>query len=280
MKQILFAGTAIVILTTILPLGGCGDTSRSHELVNQRAPEMRSQPVAADGAAGSSDQRRVASSYSFSLDLPGDQVAQIQQQHLAACRRLGCEVLSTSLNQAVKGKSNARSAVRLAPEAFPEFERSISAPPAEVVGRSETAEDKTLPLLDIEKRLEVKMALRDRLTAMIKDPGAKSAADIASIEKQIADVQGEIESAIAQRDYLRTLTQTVRVDISYFSLSAKAGGINLSPVADALTSGLDTFLQSTARVIAFAIAAIPWIPVILFVIWAIRRLWRRPKASQ
>ncbi len=70
-------------------------------------------------------------------------------------------------------------------------------------------------MLDIDKRLEVKTALRDRLSAMLKDPSAKSAADLAAIEKELAQAQGDIEAAIAQRDYLRTITHTVRVDIAY-----------------------------------------------------------------
>jgi hypothetical protein len=78
---------------------------------------------------------------------------------------------------------------------------------------------------------------------------------------------------------LRTITETVRAGINYSGLPEKAGGVNFSPVADALNNGLDTFLQSTARVIAFAIAVIPWIPLILLAIWTLRRLWRRSKAS-
>jgi hypothetical protein len=239
-----------------------------------RAREPKSEAALRVNIAGSNDQKRVAVSYAFTLALPGSQIAEIQQQHLAKCRELGCEVLSTSLDQSTKGRAHAHSTVRLTPKAFPEFERTISAPPTEFIFRTETAEDKTLPLLDVEKRLEIKTALRDRLTAMIRDPGQKSAADLASIEREIAEVQGEIESAIAQLDHLRTITETVRVDINYSSISAKAGGVDFSPVADALTNGLDTLLRSAANVISFTIALIPWLPLILLAIWTIRRVWR------
>jgi Domain of unknown function (DUF4349) len=275
MYRVRFAAPAII--TAVVLLAGC--SSERGSLEQSRAPEPRYQQASADGAAGSSDQRRVAFSYAFSLASPGSQIAQIQQQHLAKCRELGCEVLSTNLNQAIKGSAHAHSTVRIAPKAFPEFERAISAPPSEVNARTETAEDKTLPLLDAEKRLEIKMALRDRLTAMLRDPGQMSATDLVALAREAAEVQGDIESAIAQRDYLRTITETVRVEISYFSLPPKAGGVNLSPVADALTNGLDTLLRSTAHVISFTITFIPWLPLVLLAIWAIRRLLRRSKAS-
>jgi hypothetical protein len=278
MKPVRFASAAPAILAASLLLEGCSSNSGT-TVAYSRAPESGYQvALAQQRAAGTDDQKRAAVSYVFSLALPGGQIAQIQQQHLAKCRELGCEVLSTTLNQATKGNGYAHSTVRLAPKAFLEFERAISAPPAEVTARAETAEDKTLPLLDAEKRLEVKTALRDRLTAMMRDPGQKSAADLAAIERQIAEVQGEIESAIAQRDYLRTITETVKVDINYHSRSAKAGGVDFSPVADAVTNGVETLLRSTAQAIAFAIAIIPWIPFIILLIWTIRRLWRRPKA--
>jgi hypothetical protein len=277
MKRSLFASAAPAILTVVILLAGC--SSNQGTPAPNRAPVPTYHALPADGAAGSSDQKRIALSYGFSLALPGGQIAQIQQQHLAKCRELGCEVLSTSLEQLTKGTVYAHSSVRLAPKAFPEFERVISAPPADVVVRTETADDKSLPLLDVEKRLEIKTALRDRLTAMLRDPGEKSAADLVSIEKEIAEVQGDIESAIAQRDYLRRITETVQVGITYTSVSARAGGVNFSPVADALTNGLDTLLRSTAQAIAFAIAVIPWIPFIILAIWTIRRLRRRSKAS-
>ena len=171
---------------------------------------------------------------------------------------------------------SAKVSIRIAPEKFPEFEKAISAPPVEVSYRNESAVDQTLPLIDAEKRLEVKILLRDRLTAMLREPGQKSPADMAEIERKIAEVQGEIESATARRDYLRTVTQTVRVDISYYSVSAKVSGVNFSPVAASVRGGgpdlhqlgggadrlfsLDRAVATlcSARLLDRALAAPPW----------------------
>jgi hypothetical protein len=213
--------------------------------------------------------------YGFSLTAPVREIAQLQQKHLGECRRLGCEVLSTSLNRSMKDAVLAQASIRIAPAAFPEFEQILSAPPSEIGYRSETATDRTLPLLDAEKRLEVKTALRDRLTAMLRDPGQKSAADVAAIERQIAEVQGEIEAGAAQRDYLRKVTQTVRVDISYRSVSARAGGIDFSPAADALGNAGRIFSHSLGQLISVAVWLIPWLPVAALVYWGARRLRRR-----
>jgi hypothetical protein len=67
-----------------------------------RAPEPKSEAALRVNIAGSNDQKRVAASHAFTLALPGSQIAEFQQQHLAKCREPGCEVLSTSLNEAFK----------------------------------------------------------------------------------------------------------------------------------------------------------------------------------
>jgi hypothetical protein len=261
-----------------LALAGCERKHDGHPPM--QAPQadgavMDIVPGAAAAAQQRTEGRHMEIAYSFSLLVPEKEVASLQQRHLAECRRLGCEVLSTSLDRSTKDFVSAQASIRIAPDAFPAFEQTISAPPSEVAYRSETATDRTLPLLDAEKRLEVKTLLRERLTAMLREPGQKSAADIAAIERQSAEVQGEIESGTAQRDYLRKITQTVRVDIAYRSVSARVSGVNFSPVADALAGAGRTFVRSLADLIAVAVWLVPWMPVAALVYWIVWRLRRR-----
>jgi hypothetical protein len=158
-------------------------------------------------AAQSSADKRLAITHSFTLRLAATEVEPVQQKHLAECARLGCTVLSTNLDRSIESRISARVSIRIAPESYAAFVAIISAPPAEVVTHAESAEDKTAAIIDVDKRLEVKTTLRDRLAAMLKDPAAKSAADLATIEKELAQVQGDIEAIVAQRDYLRSPTR-------------------------------------------------------------------------
>jgi len=222
--------------------------------------------------------QRLAITHSFTLRLPSTEVEAIQQKHLAACGKLGCTVLSTRLDRSNERLISARSSVRIAPSAYAEFTAIITAPPARVVTHSESAEDKTVPMLDIEKRLDVKSALRDRLTAMLRDPAAKSVGDLVAIEKELAQVQADIEAATAQRDYLRTITDTVRIDINYNGQAALVAGIDLSPIAEAARGSGRTMVASVAALISFLAAALPWLPLIAFLAWAVRRGLRRWRA--
>src|SRR5262249_50112151 len=123
---------------------------------------------------------------------------------------------------------------------------------------------------DFDKRLEVKSALRDRLVAMLRDPGPKGTADLTALEKELAQVQGDIESIVAQRDYLRTLTETVRVDISYGGRTASVAGIDLSPVRQAVDGAGRTTVASLATLISFLAAALPWLPLVALLMWGVR----------
>ena len=49
-------------------------------------------------------------------------------------------------------------------------------------------------------------------------------------------MQGDFEAAIAQRDLLRALTETVKVDVSYNGISVRAGSIDFYPIEQAVSS--------------------------------------------
>jgi hypothetical protein len=248
--------------------GGVSDARVLAQLTNP-SPSQQSGPI-----------RKIAVTRGFTLRLPSNEVAAVQERHLAECAKLGCTVLETHLNRLSDGRINARASVRVAPEHYPAFAAVITAPPAEVTTQSERAEDRTVAILDVDKRLEVKTALRDRLTAMLNDPGTKSAADLAAIEKELAQAQGDIEAAIAQRDYLRTITETVRVDITYDGRSVVVAGYDFSPIKRAADGIGQTLISSVASLIVFLAAAVPWLPVIVFVVWGVLRGFRRWRAKR
>ncbi|HEY4921306.1 MAG TPA: DUF4349 domain-containing protein [Xanthobacteraceae bacterium] len=229
-------------------------------------------------AAPANAQTKLAVTHTFELSMPSDQVEAVQRRHLDECAKLGCTVLTTTLQHGGRGSVYARTSLRISPQGFDAFAKALAAAPARITSHAQTAEDKTIPLLDVEKRLEAKTALRERLEAMLKDPATKSTADLLAIEKELALIQGDIESATAQRDYLRTITDTVRVDISYDGIVAEVGGVDLGPLKRAASEFGDTVLTSLATLIYVFAALLPWLPVIVLLGWAMRRGVRRWRA--
>ena len=218
--------------------------------------------------------RRIAVSHRFMVDLPGADVERTQRETLAGCDPPGCWVLATHIGQTRDGAVQASISVRIAPERYAGFAAAITAPPARLTSHTESAEDKTLAVLDIEKRLDAQMVLRDRLMQLLKQSGT-SIGDMVAVEKQLADVQGTIESETAQRDYLRTITDTVMVEVSYNGLIQQAGPFDVSPLLVALEGFAGIVIQSVGDMIAWFAYALPWLAIVVLAGWAGRRLLRR-----
>lgn len=232
---------------------------------------MRSMAV---GQAPDAANQRIAYTESFVVELPSGAVEATQQETLKKCLAAGCSVLNTRLDRLRNGVVEASISVRIAPDRYQAFADTIVAPPARLVSHAETAEDKTIPLLDIEKRLEAQTALRDRLQKMLQQAGT-SVGDLVAVEKQLAEVQGTIESETAQRDYLRTITDTVRVEVSYNGLIQQAGPIDISPIRVAADAFVQTAIESFGEMIGLVAYALPWLPIAAVGFWLLRRLLRR-----
>jgi hypothetical protein len=274
-----------VAVASALALAACADAGAPNNYIPVRSTgDITSRREVADAsvsqAADPATARRLAMTHAFTLRLASSEVETLQQKHLSECAKLECTVLNTYLDRSNEGRINARISVRIAPERYPAFAAVLALPPAEIITHSESAEDKTVPMLDIEKRLEVKSALRDRLAAMLRDPGTKSAADLAAIEKELAQAQGDIESIAAQRDYLRTITETVRVNVSYVGVPLRAAGFDLSPIQRSVNGIGRTVIESIAYLISFLAAAVPWLPLIALLAWGARRGLRRWQARK
>jgi hypothetical protein len=263
-----------VLVLSLLALTACKRQPQPMPGALAAPAGMRSMAMAAAPAAAN---RRIAFSESFVIELPASAVEATQQKTLEACLAAGCSVLNTRLDRLRDGSVEGSISVRIAPDKYQAFADAVTAPPARLVSHAETAEDKTIPLLDIEKRLDAQIALRDRLSAMLKQTGT-SVGDLVAVEKQLADVQGAIESETAQRDYLRTITDTVAVDVSYNGLVQQAGPVDLSPLRIAFDQFVQTVIGSFGDMISWVAYALPWLPLAALggwgAFWIIRRLKR------
>jgi hypothetical protein len=259
------AGTALLMLAACAP----PPNSFSNTLAIDSAPD--------NPPAGNT---RLAITHRFTLRMPSAETEAIQQKHMAECTRLGCTILSTSIDRTNEGRINARASVRIKPESYDAFAAVLAAPPGKIMMHSQSADDLAMPILDAEKRLEVKTVLRDRLTAMLRDQSVKTAADLITIEKELAQAQSEIEMTVAQRNNLRTRTDTVRIDLSYVGTAAQVGGMDLTPIHQAINGIGQTVVSSISWLVTFLAAIVPWLPVAMLFGWVARRAIRRLRARK
>jgi hypothetical protein len=228
----------------------------------------------------SASERRLAITHRLTIRVPSVEAEAIQQKHMAECAKLGCTILSTSIDRSNEGRINARASVRIKPDSYEAFAAVLAAPPAQITMRSQSAEDLAMPIVDAERRLAAKTALRERLTAMLHDQTVKTAGDLITIEKELAQVQTDIEAVTAQRDNLRTRTDMVRIEISYVGVAGQIAGADLSPIYQAVSQISQTVINSVAALISTLVAIVPWLPAIALIWWAAGRGVRRWKARR
>lgn len=229
---------------------------------------------------GQAADRRLAITHRFTLRVPSAETEAIQLKHMAECTKLGGTVVSTSIERSNEGRISARASVRIKPESYEAFAAVLAAPPAQITMRSQSAEDLATPMVDAERRLAAKIVLRDRLTAMLRDQSVKTAADLITIEKELAQAQTEIEAITAQRDNLRTRTDTVRVEILYAGAAGQVGGADLTPIYQSVSGISQTAVNSASWLISTLVAILPWIPVIALIWWMARRGVRRWRSQR
>lgn len=98
-----------------------------------------------------------------------------------------------------------------------------------VTSRSLTMQDVSAEVIDLEARLASLVAARDRLRLL--QQRAESVADVVAVERELARVQGEIDSMTGRRDHLRdkadrsTLAVTLRPARVLGPLGAAAYGL-------------------------------------------------------
>ncbi|MEA1674169.1 DUF4349 domain-containing protein [Nitrospirillum sp. BR 11163] len=276
-----------VAAVTLMALVGCdNDTSTGAPapppppVIAARAPvadKAGTEGIVVTGAQrGEPEQGKyLAVTQSYSLSLPASAVELVQNRHLETCAKLGCLVLDSSLDHGYANRITARTSIRIPPQGVAALVADLTAPPARVTSHSITTEDMTTTVLDTDKRLESKTALRDRLTALMHGPTHMTVSDLVAAERELANTQGEIESLTAQRDYLRRQTEMVRIDVDYNGEVAVAGDTDLTPISSAFKGFGRTMVRATASLIATIAGLLPWLPLILLAGWVLRHPLKR-----
>jgi len=245
-----------------------------------RAQEPAPQP---DAVGNPSFQSFLAYRYNYAFALPAKAVANAAQSHAEQCLAAGptvCQVLS-STNQTYSDKNvNARLQLRAEPKWLEGFTsaviESVEEAKGDLTSQTVTAEDLTRQILDTDARLNAQKTLRTRLEKLLATKDAKLE-DLLALERELARVQGGIESATTTLNVLRKRVSMSVVDISYQSQHVAVSRSAFSPIGRAFKNFAGNASQSLAGVIEFISYALPWLIVLIPGFWLIRRVWRKRK---
>lgn len=289
------AATCVVVAVA---LAACSPAPKGGQAMMSEAPAMDAvgaaveaapEPAAAAPSApgGPAADRPAAApllayAYAAEIEAPGPRIAPMMQAHVAACRTAGpatCNVLESSSESDGADRVSAALRLRAAPkwlEAFrANLESEAKAAKGRLVSTSVTAEDLTREIVDVEARLRAQKTLRDRLQQLLRERPGKLA-DLLETERELARVQGEIDSAESQLAVMRQRVDMSTLDLAYSSAPTAVSGGTFEPVRNAAADFLGNVALGVAGLITLIGLAAPWVLVLGPALWfGLRWLGRR-----
>ena len=224
--------------------------------------------------------------YNYGFTLPARSIEVTSKSHAQMCFEAGpelCQVLNSSTSAYNEDNVSANLSLRAEPDWLKGFksdiQSSVDAAKGKTTHNSMSSENLTRQILDTDARLKAQITLRDRLQGLLATRNAELN-DLLALERELARVQGQIESATTTLNVLRKRVSMSVVDIHYQSQSVAVSQSALAPIGRALKNFVGGFARGLAAVINFLAAALPWLLlVILPAFWLILRWWRRRSAQ-
>lgn len=225
--------------------------------------------------------------YGYGLVMPSSSVKATTDKHIQICRDAGpklCQVTGSNTQSYTETDIRANLSLRAEPDWLVSFISGMKADVAEVDGKIEnentSVEDLTRSILDTDARLKAKRTLRTRLENLLETRNAKLP-DLLTLERELARVQSEIESATANLKALKARVSMSVVNINYSSERVAVSRSSVSPIGAALKDFVSIISESLAGVIRVIAALLPWlIFVVMPGVFLFRWFWRRRKTKK
>lgn len=279
MRKPVLALLPLVLLIACNKPGGRNAAAPSAESQALHA-EVVQTPMAAPARAP-----MLAYDYRMVVSVPSARIAPLLARHEQACNTAGagvCQVISSETTTD-RGVDTATLKLRAEPRWLAGFRgrlaQEVRGEGGAVTATEASSEDLTRQVVDTEAMLRAKTTLRDRLQQLLAShPGKVS--DLLEIEKQLAEVQGEIDAAqselAAMRGRVDMSTLTLRYEARSQFISAKAA----RPLGEAVRGFFGVVMVGAAAILYVTAFLIPFALVIVPLVWWLRRRHLRRKAAR
>jgi len=225
-------------------------------------------------ALAASPQRYIAERHKLEIITAESDLQKSWESTVAYCGTIQCEVVSSSITtRAGSSPPSGIISLRVAPDDLKKLLGSVEKL-GKILEHTTEREDKTTVVVDTEAKIKNLTTFRDNLRAMLAKPTA-TVKDLVEIQKQLTDTQSELDSETAQGKILANETEKIAVEISFRVEPGKTGGV--AQVWNAVRESGSILGESTASLITTIVAVIPWLVLIVPLIWLLRKAWRKLK---
>ncbi|EJL38116.1 hypothetical protein PMI01_00291 [Caulobacter sp. AP07] len=288
---------AVTLVIMSVVLAGCSRMNAPAENYSDAAVMMEAPPAVAKAASSSTapvtqdapstpSGPMIAYDYTDTIWAPSGRIKALMDAHQQACVAAGpaaCQVIGSNRSGADGGVTTAMLSLRASPAWIAKLRGGLDADAKAAGGRvtasQVTSEDLTRSIVDGEARLRAQTALRDRLQKLLAERPGKLA-ELLEVERELARVQGEIDSAVSTLAVMKTRVATSALTLNYESGAVTRPTGAWAPLAQAFADVGAILARSLAGLVLFIAWAAPWILVLGLLIWALRkrlpRLGRKP----
>lgn len=229
----------------------------------------------------------LAYSYSMGIEAPKAEIAGLVSAHQAACAAAGpavCQVLGSSVNAYGDDQVSGYLSLRAEPKWLEAFRGGVASDAersgGKLVSNAVSTEDLTQFIVDSEARLQAKKALRERIRTLLETREG-SLSDVLAAERELANVQGEIDAMTASLAAARARVSMSALSISYQS-DPETSVSMWKPLVEAFAGFGRASAASVAEAVNFVARTWPYFLIGLFVLWVLRawlRGWRKARAK-
>lgn len=230
-------------------------------------------PVFQESAPVARDERIVVTNTNLSLKV-NDVRKAIDQISLTA-KNLGGFMVNSSLS-VPEGAANGDISVRIPSDKLEEGLSAIRATGAKVVSENVVGTDVTSEFVDLEARLDTLVKTKTKFDQILAS--ATQISDILNVQREIVNLQAQIDSVRGQQKYLE---QTAKLSLVTVYLSTDELALPYSPseawrpgviLKEAVRSLIKSVRGLGAALIWVVVYAPVWLPLLLLVWWLRRRI--------
>ena len=263
----------LISISLVLILPGCAKKVSMSVPPNaqDRAQSLTSSPVPS--------QRFIAVRHKLEIVAPESDLSKAWESTVAFCGTIQCEVISSSITTRVRDSLPSGSiSVRVTPEDLKKLFVQVETQGI-IVQHTTESEDKTAVVIDTDARIKNLTNFRDSLRTMLAKPSA-GVKDLVEIQRQLTDVQSQLDSETAQRKILANETEKVAVEITFHVDESVLSVGFFTPIGDALRESGSILADSVAALITVIVAIIPWLVLVVPACWLLTRFMRNRRRKR
>jgi hypothetical protein len=269
------------------PAGGAKQRAPASDIVlNAELPAEPGAPVAAPAEAA-----MMAYAYKEVMWAPADRVKPLMEADQKLCIAAGpatCQVVAVHQSNSEVVGVQATLELRAVPAWIAmlrgRLEGDLKSAGGHMIASQVTSEDLTRSIVDGEARLRAQITLRDRLQKLLAERPGKLG-DLLDVERELARVQGEIDSAQSTLAVMRTRVATSTLSLTYrsFRPPSEAQGA-WAPLVEAGREVTETLADSLGTLVRVVVWLAPWALLVGLPLWLLRRrlprLGRKPRSEK